>query len=85
MARARKKFGGCDHRPAPTLPAPCQGGGQPGVSSLPDQITLESGEGTEDMKDQPPARCRSVDILGERAQADAALIQIGDGFNQVRQ
>ncbi len=52
-------------------------------SSLPDQVTLKLRECAEDVKDQPPSRCRRVDRLLETLEPDAALLELCHGLNQM--
>src|SRR4051812_11859092 len=66
-------------------PAPCSSGSQAGVGALPDEIPFELGEGSEDMKDEFPAACSGVDLFLQRPEANAALLQVPDGVDEVHQ
>ena len=79
------KFTGRDDRTSPAVSTARGGGGEPRHCPLFDEIAFESRQGAEDMEDQPAARRRRVDILRERAQTDAARVQIGDGLDEMRQ
>jgi hypothetical protein len=83
-ARA-SKFTGRDNRASPAMSTARGGGGKPCHGSLFDEIAFESGESAEDMKDQSAAGRRRIDIFGERAQTNAARVQIGDSLDEMRQ
>jgi hypothetical protein len=55
------------------------------MGPLPDQVALELGEGGEDVKDEPPAGRRRVDRLGERPEADPALLERAHSLDQMAQ
>ena len=60
---------------AGTATSSCRG--EPGDGALTDQLTLELGQGAEDVKDEPTGRRRGVDAFGARAEADVASGEIG--------
>src|SRR4051794_3653847 len=64
-------------------PATCSSGGQAGVGPLPDEIPLKFSEGAKDMEDELPAAGRGVDLLLQRPEADAPLLQLPDGVDQM--
>lgn len=55
------------------------------VGALADQVALEFGKGSEDVKNQAAARCRGVDRVLEAAKADVSVREGFDRFDQVRQ
>lgn len=57
---------------------PC--GLETGAGSLPDQITLELRQCPKQMKDHAAARCRGVDVFGDRSEPDTFGFQFGDDF-----
>ena len=61
----------------------CAGGFESRCGPLADDRTLELGERSEDVEDQPIAGGRGVDRLGERAQADLAPLELLDGLDQL--
>ncbi len=79
------KCAGRDDRTSPALPTARGSGGEPRHGALFDKIALKSSQGAEDMKDQPAARRRRVDILRERALTIAARVLMGDGLEEMRQ
>ena len=53
------------------------------MGPLADQVPLELGQGTEDVKDELPAAGGRVDRLLEAAEADLPRLQDGDRLDQV--
>ena len=62
---------------------PRAGGGQAGAGALSDDFLLEFGQGAEDVELQAAGGGRGVDLLGQRAKSDLAVVQILDRFDQV--
>ena len=60
-------------------------GGEPGLNPRLNQRPLELGKRPENMKQKLALRRGCIHLLGERAEADAARLQIGDGRNEVGQ
>src|SRR3954447_13251246 len=56
---------------------------EPGVSALPDEVSLELRQGPENMEDELASTARGVDLLLERAQANATLRELGDGIDEM--
>src|SRR6266508_662987 len=54
-----------------------------GAGALADDGALELSQRTEDVEHEPPARRRCVDALGERAQLDAARLQVLHSLDQL--
>src|SRR5512135_454440 len=79
------RLAGVERSGPSTQPPPCPGGGQSGLGALPDQVTLELSERAEDMEHQLAAACRGVDLLLQGLEADAPLLQHGDGVDEVAQ
>jgi hypothetical protein len=52
------------------------------LCSLPDDVALKLGKGSEDMKDQFSATSGGVDVLGDALEADVSVVEAGDGFNE---
>src|SRR3954447_7369734 len=63
-------------------PATCSSGGQAGVGPLPDEVPLKLSEGAKDMEDELPAAGRGVDLLLQRPEADAPLLQLPAGHRR---
>src|SRR3546814_6302839 len=59
------------------------GGSQTRLGALTDQVTLELREGAEDVENQHASRRGGVDILSERAEADASRRQLTDLLDKV--
>jgi len=60
-------------------------GFEPGQRAFADQLALELGERSEDVKREPPRRSRRVDALSQASEADSALLEPRDRFDQVPQ
>jgi hypothetical protein len=56
---------------------------QPGIDALPQDVPLELAKGSKQVKGQLAGRRRGVDVLGQRMQFDAALVQHGRGVKQL--
>src|SRR4051794_5496304 len=55
------------------------------MGPLPDQIPLKLSQSAKDVKDELAAAGGGVDLLLYRAEANAALLQVPDGVDQMRQ
>ncbi len=66
-----------------TLTPAGAGGGQPSLGALPNDVGFALGEGAEDVKDQPAAAAGDIELLLQRLQADAALLQCPGGVDEV--
>ncbi len=64
-------------------PAAGAGGGQARAGALLDDLLLEFGQGAEDVELKTPGRGRGVDLFGQRAKADLAVVQVLDRVDQV--
>jgi hypothetical protein len=58
---------------------------QPGMGPLPDEIPFKLGQRPEDMEDKLPATGRRVDLLLQGPEANAPLLELSDGLDQMRQ
>src|SRR3954467_7380193 len=55
------------------------------MGPLPDQIPLKLSQGAKDVKDQLATAGGGVDLLLQGPEANAALLQVPDGVDQMRQ
>lgn len=56
---------------------------RPCAGALANKAALEFGKSAEDLKDQTPAARRRVDRLGQRVEADLAMLQLLDGLDKL--
>ena len=61
------------------------GGGDLVANSLADQLTLELGEGEQDIQRQPPHAGRGIELLGDRHKGHAAAIEDLDELGKIRE
>ena len=60
-------------------------GGEASVRAFAEQLPLERGEGTEDVKDEFASGGGSVDLFGDRCEPHSPGFQLGHEFDQVRE
>ena len=70
---------------ASTLAASRRGSGEAGAGAFLDQIPLELAQSRKQVEHKAAAGGGGIDGFGERLEADAALFQGGDGFDEVGQ
>lgn len=68
-------------RPADMLPS-CSGGFHAGSGALADQASLEFGEGSHDMENQPPPARSGINVFSQALEFDLALAEHIDDFHQ---
>jgi hypothetical protein len=76
----RRHYGG----PA-AVAAPSSGRCQAGEGALPDEVSFELGQRTEEVEVQAPAGTGGVDALVEAAEADVAFLRVGHQIDEVPQ
>jgi hypothetical protein len=60
----------------------CSGCGEACLCSLPNEVSLKLRKSTEDMKDQLPAACCGINVLGQAFEPNDPLLKASHGGNK---
>jgi len=72
-----------DHGRAPSEPLAGACRGEARAGPLADDLALKLGKRTEDVELHPAGRSGRVDLLGQRAEPDLAVVQLFDELNEM--